>query len=81
MMRRILLVVTVAFVMAAMMVFSAVPAFALDGCEAKDDKLECSTFELKLETNELKFEAPGCEVKVEVEEDEEDEVKDECPGV
>ncbi len=76
MMRRILLVVTVALVMAAMMVFSAVPAFA-QTCETKDDKRECGTVEVKFEENERKFEAgPVCEVKVEA-----GEVKDECPDV
>jgi hypothetical protein len=76
-MRRILLVVTVALVMAAMMVFSAVPAFAQE-CEEKDDKVECGPFdEFKFEENEFKSEAgPGCEFKFE-----EDEEKDECTGV
>ncbi len=72
-MRRRIMVLVVAALMAAMMVFSAVPAFAQE-CEEKDDKFECGPFEFKFEENEFKFEfGPECEIKVEG-----DEVKEEC---
>ncbi len=81
MLRRILLVLSVAAITVSMMVFSAVPAFAQE-CEDKEDenefKSECGPFEFKIEENEGKFEGklefPGCELKGEQGE----EPKEEC---
>ena len=65
-MRRIFLLLTVAAITAAMMVFSAVPAFAQE-FEAKDDKLEIKadglSFELKPDKFELKTPFFSCELK------------------
>ncbi len=72
-MARKIMVLVVAALMAVMMAFSAVPAFAQE-CEEKDDKVECGPIEFKFEETEFKVEGPGCDLKVE-----EDEVKDECP--
>ena len=54
-MKRLLLVLSLAAMLASMMVFSAVPAFAQeDPCEVKDDKTECDFLTLDFERKDDK---------------------------